>query len=89
MSYMAHQDNLISSPHLKVLLITLTNIVFSKEVNTFRIKRLGYGHIFGTGASLVAQAVKNLPTTKMTQVLPLSGEYPLTKGMATHYSILA
>ena len=89
MSYMAHQDNLISSPHLKVLLITLTNIVFSKEVNTFRIKRLGYGHIFGTGASLVAQAVKNLPTTKMTQVLSLSGEYPLTKGMATHSSILA
>ena len=40
-------------------------------------------------ASLVAQAVKNLPATQETWVQSLDGEDCLGKGMATHSSILA
>ena len=39
--------------------------------------------------SLVAQMVKHLPTVWETQVLSLSLEDPLEKGMATHSSTLA
>ena len=42
----------------------------------------------GTGASLVAQIIKNLPTMQEIQVQSLGGEDPLEKGMATHSSIL-
>ena len=42
-----------------------------------------------TGASLVAQMVKNLPAKQETWVQPLGQEDPLEKGMATHSSILA
>ena len=42
-----------------------------------------------TGASLVAQMVKNLPAMQETQVQYLDQEDPLEKGMATHSSILA
>ena len=41
------------------------------------------------GASLVAQAVKNLPAMMETQVRSLGWEDPLEKGMAAHSSILA
>ena len=41
------------------------------------------------GASLVAQAVKNLPTMQDTWFQSLGWEYPLKEGMATHSSILA
>ena len=40
-------------------------------------------------ASLVAQAVKNLPTVQETQGPSLVWEDPLDKAMATHSSILA
>ena len=40
------------------------------------------------GISLVAQMVKNLPTTQETWIQSLSLEDPLQKGMATHSSIL-
>ena len=40
-------------------------------------------------ASVVTQLIKNLPATQETQVLPLDGEGPLEKEMATHFSILA
>ena len=42
-----------------------------------------------TGASLVAQLVKNLPTMQETWVWSLGWEDPLEKGMATHSSTLA
>ena len=42
-----------------------------------------------SGASLVAQIVKNLPVMQETRVQPLGWEDPLEKGMATHSSILA
>ena len=42
-----------------------------------------------TGASLVAQVVKNMPAIQETQVQSLGREDPLEKGMATHSSILA
>ena len=42
-----------------------------------------------TSASLVAQAVKNLPAMQETWVRSLDWEYSLQKGMATHSSILA
>ena len=45
--------------------------------------------IKGTGASLVAQVVKNLPARQETQVQSLGQEHPLEKGTATHPSILA
>jgi len=41
-----------------------------------------------TGASLVAQMVKNSPARHETQVRSLNGEDPLEKEMATHSSIL-
>ena len=51
---------------------------------------IGYGGPTHTcGASLVAQAVKNLPAMSETQVSSLGREDPLEKGMATHSSILA
>ena len=46
--------------------------------------------VFGSsGASLVAQTVKNLPAMQETWVQSLSQEDPLEKGMATHSTILA
>ena len=40
-------------------------------------------------ASLIVKLGKNLPAMPETQVQHLGGEDPLTKGMATHSSILA
>ena len=42
-----------------------------------------------SGASLIAQLVKNLPVIWETWVLSLAWEDPLEKGKATHSSILA
>ena len=42
-----------------------------------------------TGASLVAQMVKNPPAMQETQVQSLGQEDSLKKGIATHSSILA
>ena len=42
-----------------------------------------------TGASLVAQLVKNLPVMQETWVQSLGWEDPLEKGMATHSTTLA
>ena len=42
----------------------------------------------GTGASLVPQIIKNLPTMQDIQVRSLGEKDPLEKGMATHCSIL-
>ena len=42
-----------------------------------------------SGASLVAQLVKNLPAMQKTWVRYLGWEDPLGKGTATHSSILA
>ena len=42
-----------------------------------------------TGASLVAQTVKNLPAVQETWVRSLGWEDPLEKGLATDSSILA
>ena len=43
----------------------------------------------GSGASLVAQSVKNLPAMQETQVRSLGWEDRLEKEMVTHPSILA
>ena len=43
----------------------------------------------GSGASQVAQSVKNPPAIQETQVQSLGLEDPLQKEMATHSSILA
>ena len=42
-----------------------------------------------SGASLIAQSVKNLPAVQETQIRSLGHEDPLEKEMATHSSILA
>ena len=47
------------------------------------------GDILNKGASLLAQAVKNLPTVQETQFQSLGWEESLEKRMATHSSILA
>ena len=39
-------------------------------------------------ASLVAQTMKNLPAMQESGILPLVGEDPLEKGMATHSNSL-
>ena len=44
---------------------------------------------FFTGASLVAQLVKNLPAVQEIRVRSLGWEDPLEKEMATHSCILA
>ena len=46
------------------------------------------GYIY-SGASLVAQIIKNMPTMQETQLQSLGGEDALEKGMETHLSILA
>ena len=49
----------------------------------------GIGHLLQySGASLVAQTVKNPPAMHETQVRSLGQEDSLEKGMATHSSIL-
>ena len=47
------------------------------------------GFFWSFQASLVAQAVKRLPTMRETQVRSLDQEDPLEKEMATHSSSLA
>ena len=42
-----------------------------------------------SGASLVAQRVKNMPAKQKTRVQSLDWKDPLEKGMATHSNILA
>ena len=42
-----------------------------------------------SGASLIAQLVKNLPAVQETRVQFLGWEDPLEKEMAIHFSILA
>ena len=42
-----------------------------------------------SGASQVAQTIKNLPAVQEAPVRSLGREDPLEKGMATHSSILA
>ena len=44
---------------------------------------------FRTGASLVAQSVKNLPAVQETGLPSLGQEDPLEKEMATHSSVPA
>ena len=46
-------------------------------------------HTTGSGASLVAQLVKNLSAMQETWVRSLGWEDPLEEGMVTHSSILA
>ena len=60
--------------------------------NRVRVKAEGlYLDPFGIrlGASLVAQAVKNLPAMQETQVRSLDWEDPLEKEMATDFSTLS
>ena len=45
--------------------------------------------ILYTGASLVAQTVKNLPAVLDTWIRSLDWEDPLKKGVATHSSIVS
>ena len=45
--------------------------------------------LFRDWASLVAQMVKNLPATQVTQVRSLGQEDPLEKGIDIHSRILA
>ena len=53
------------------------------------MKRISKHPLSSTGASLVAQSVKNLPATQGTWVRFLGQEDPLEEEMATHSGILA
>ena len=57
------------------------------ELYTYTFFLLGYSCF--SGASLVAQMVKNLPVIWETGIRSLGQEDLLEKGMATHSSILA
>ena len=50
---------------------------------------IGNSKYLPSGASLVAQLIKNLPAMQETPVQFLGWEDPLEKGKATHTSILA
>ena len=56
-------------------------------MNVINMKSIGLNS--GSWASLVAQAVKHLPTMRETWVRSLGWEDPLEKEMATHSSPLA
>ena len=57
---------------------------------TGRSAEEGKGHpLQHSGASLVAQLVKNLPARRETWVQSLGGEDPLEKEKVTHSNILA
>ena len=65
----------------------------ARQGSVQRLGLSGYSRCYwtseGTGASLVAQMVKNLPAMQETWVRSLGWEDPLEKGMATHSSIFA
>ena len=61
-------------------LVCRDSALISQAPNVFRIV---------SGASLVAQTVKNLPAVQETWVRSLGLGDPLEEGMATHFSILA
>ena len=61
-------------------------ISHNKNIKTIKNK---YIYICITGASLVAQTVKNPPAMQKTWVQSLGWKDPLEKGMAVHSSILA
>ena len=48
-----------------------------------------FSHLQGSGASQIAQLVKNQPAVQETWVQSLGWEDPLKKGKDTHSSILA
>ena len=58
----------------------------SKTTDLLTLLKPDLGH---SGASLVAQMIKNLPAMLETKVQSLGREDPLEKGMATHSGILA
>ena len=64
-------------------LSSISLLPYSKHFQYFKVLLLTYQ------TSLVAQAVKRLPTVWETQVRSLGREDPLGKEMATHSSILA
>ena len=57
--------------------------------NRYNVHEGAYQEVKVKGASLVAQLVKNLPTTQETWITSLGCKDPLEKGKATHSSILA
>ena len=67
---------------LILLLSLLLNLLVAKR-NLFKLLYLN------SGASLVGQLVKNLPTVQDTQVRFPGWEDPLEKEITTHSSILA
>ena len=68
--------------HLQINFRVSLSISILKTAITF------YVDDFKSGASLVAQMVKNLPAMQETWVQPLGQEDPLKKGKAIHSSIL-
>ena len=70
----------------------MKDLGWNREANQFDLmswfSSVGYPPQY-SGASLVAQMVKNLPATQETWVSSLGREDPLEDNMATHSSILA
>ena len=73
----------LSHSHLQINFRVSLSISILKTAITF------YVNGFKSGASLVAQMVKNLPAMQETWVQSLGQEDPLEKGKAIHSSILA
>ena len=65
------------------------SFMLNESGDSFQIYRLGKTIGVPTQASLVAQAVKNLPARQETCFWSLGWEVPLEKGIVTHSSILS
>ena len=84
----------VNSKHSKILNITFILVVILLSIFSECLKQFVIEYFFKkmyspSGASLVAQTVKNLPAMQETWVQSLGWEDPLEEGKATHSSILA
>ena len=79
----SHPGLLIVKSNSLCILPTLT------ASSTMAVFMLLFGTLLASGATLMAQLVKNLPAMRETWVQSLGWEDPLEKGKATHSSILA
>ena len=94
LSNLGWNQNPLGRTHPPAFLLSLSlpplHCLWQTVLAVDRVPEAAFDYIFGhSGASLVAQMVKNLPAMQKTWVLSLGQEDPLEKETATHSSILA
>ena len=91
--FLLHNTIFLTALQTHNLKVTATLIILNRYFGIFFCCYTDYLllliQINCTGASLIAQLVKNLPAVQETWVRSLGREDPLEKEMATHSSILA